>query len=70
MISSDDIAELSPTERLRLIGDLWDSISDADAPLPPAQREELLRRLSNFDRDKTDAANWQDLKAELDARRR
>ena len=70
MITSDDIAELSPAERLRLIGDLWDSMADLDVPLSKPQRDELLRRLDTFEQDKPSAVSWQALKAELDARRR
>lgn len=70
MITSDDIAELSAADRLRLIGELWDSVADADTPLPPAQRDELLRRLSSFDEDKANAVSWDALQADLNARRR
>ena len=69
-MTHDEIAKLNTAERLSLIGELWDSIADADAPLPPAQREELLRRLATFEDDKRAAASWDAVKAELDARRR
>lgn len=69
-MTHDDIAKLSAAERLSLIGDLWDSVADEDVPLPQAQRDELLRRLDAFDRDKGQAVSWDALKAELDARKR
>jgi putative addiction module component (TIGR02574 family) len=50
-LSSDQLARLSPEERLALIGELWDSLSDADVPLPEAQQAELSRRLSSLDQD-------------------
>ena len=35
ILTRDDIARLSPPERLALIGDLWDSLSDAEWPTSP-----------------------------------
>jgi len=68
-LNSDELARLSPEERLALIGQLWDSLGDADVPLPEAQRAELARRLSSLDQDRTQAVTWEQLRAEL-ARRR
>lgn len=62
------LAGLSAEERLALIHALWDSLSDAETPLSDAQRAELDRRLAAFERDRTDAVSWGDLKAELRAR--
>ena len=67
-LTRDEITKLSPPERLTLIGDLWDSITDADLPTPPAQRRELERRLASFDQDRAKAVSWEQLKAELAAR--
>lgn len=69
-MTQDEIAKLSASERLALIGELWDSISDKDASLPEAQRDELLRRLDTFEQDKTQAVGWNTLKGELNARKR
>jgi putative addiction module component (TIGR02574 family) len=45
-ISLSDILQLSVAERLRLVGEIWDSIaSEPEAlPLTEAQRIEILRR--------------------------
>ena len=67
-LTHDEIIKLSPPERLTLISDLWDSITDADLPTPPAQRRELERRLASFDQDRAHAVSWEQLKAELAAR--
>ena len=67
-LTRDEITKLSPPERLTLISDLWDSITDADLPTPPAQRRELERRLVSFDQDVAQAVSWEQLKAELAAR--
>ena len=63
-----EIARLSPPERLALIGDLWDSLSDAELPIAPAQRVELERRLDSFERDRASGITWEQLKTELAAR--
>ena len=48
-ITSADIENMPPADRLRLISALWNSLTDADVPLLPAQRAELERRLDRFD---------------------
>ncbi len=67
-LSHEEIARLSPGERLQLIGDLWNSLDDADVPLSAAQRAELERRLADFEHDRTQSLTWEQLKAELSRR--
>jgi len=67
-LSRDDINQLSPKERLSLIGDLWDSLTDSQIPLSGAQRDELERRFQGFAESRDDAVSWDDLKAELSKR--
>ena len=69
-MTHDEITNLSVPERLRLIAALWDSIADADIPLSDAQREELERRVANFDEVTRDAVSWETLKAELSTKSR
>jgi putative addiction module component (TIGR02574 family) len=52
---------VSPEERLRLLEQLWDSLSDDDGPLTPAQREELDRRLDELDRDGPSGIPWEEV---------
>jgi putative addiction module component (TIGR02574 family) len=66
----NDLARLSPQQRLALISELWDSLSDADVPLTPAQETELERRLANLEADRARGVTWEQLKAELPPRRR
>jgi putative addiction module component (TIGR02574 family) len=68
-LDSDELARLSPEERLALIGQLWDCLADSEIPLPEAQEAELVRRLSTLDQDRKQAVTWEQLRAEL-ARRR
>lgn len=67
-LTLEEISRLSPPERLALIGDLWDSLSDAELPATPAQRAELERRLESFEHDRASAVTWEQLKAELASR--
>lgn len=64
-LTHDDIARLSPPERLALIRDLWDSLSYLELPTSPAQRQELQLRLASFEQDRAHAKNWEQFKAEL-----
>ena len=64
-LSTDEIARLSTEERLGLIEQLWDSLSEEEVPLTPAQRAELERRLATFAQDRARAITWDDLRSEL-----
>ena len=46
-----DIDELTPAEKLELIGELWDSLDADDIPLSQAQMDEIDRRLATADED-------------------
>ena len=65
MMTHDDIVRMTAPERLALIGELWDSLSEAETPLPMPQFQELQRRMVSFDQDRTHAVSWEQLKAEL-----
>jgi len=67
-ITPDEIAGMSAEERIVLIGELWDSLADADLALTPAQVAELSRRLDSFEADRPRAVAWSDLKADLEKR--
>lgn len=64
-LSLDEIVRLSPQERLSLIEQLWNSLSDLDIVLTSAQQAELERRLATFEADRTQVVTWDSLKAEL-----
>jgi putative addiction module component (TIGR02574 family) len=64
-LSSDELARLSPEERLTLIGQLWDSLADAEIPLPQAQQGELARRLASLDQDRAQAVTWEGQKSSV-----
>lgn len=64
------IDRLSVTERLVLIGDIWDSISaEVEAsPLSEAQRQEVERRLKRHQANPQAAIPWEQVEAEALAR--
>ncbi len=64
-LTSEEITRLSPHERLGLIEQLWDSLSDADVPISSAQQVELERRLAHLEQDRMHGVTWESLKAEL-----
>ena len=65
MMTRDDVTRLTVPERLALIGELWDSLSEEETPLPMPQFQELRRRMASFDQDRARATSWAHLKAEL-----
>ena len=48
-----DVEQLSPDERLELIGQLWDSLAKnpESVPVTAAQKAELDRRLDEMEKD-------------------
>jgi len=67
-----NISELTPEERLRLIGQLWDSLSEKpeDLPLTNAQREELDRRLDDLESKGAEGIPWEEVLRRLRNRRK
>lgn len=70
MIAQDEIDRMSAEERLTLIEQLWDSLSDEAVPLTSAQEQELQRRSQTFEQEKSKAVAWEAIKANWDARKR
>jgi len=68
LLTHDELARLTPPERLALISQLWDSIDNDDLPLTAAQQVELDSRLATLDEDRRQGITWEALKAELECR--
>jgi putative addiction module component (TIGR02574 family) len=62
-----DIDKLEPEERLRLIGDLWESLRKrpGSVRLTEGQRAELDRRLDELDRGQAEVVSWDEAKRRL-----
>ena len=67
-LTNDELVRLTPSERLALISQLWDSLEDEHLPLTAAQRAELDRRLASLDQDRREGITWKALKTELERR--
>jgi putative addiction module component (TIGR02574 family) len=67
-MSTIDIAKLSPAERLDLLEQLWDSLSDEAVPTTDAQRTELDRRLRDHEANPDDVLPWEAVKASISSR--
>jgi putative addiction module component (TIGR02574 family) len=67
-----DIGRLSFDERLRLIEELWESLSATPAALPltATQREELDRRLDELDREGPSGIPWEEVLQRIRSRER
>jgi len=65
-----DIELLAPEERLRLIGDLWDSLRACPdtVPLTSLQRIELDRRLDELEQGEVGLVPWDEVKQRLSSR--
>jgi putative addiction module component (TIGR02574 family) len=68
LLTHDQIARLTPDERLVLIAQLWDSLDDHQVQLTPAQQVELERRLATLDHDRSQSVTWETLKEQLEQR--
>jgi putative addiction module component (TIGR02574 family) len=56
---------MSAEDRLRLISEIWDSLSIEKMPIPESHREELDRRLASADADPNAGRPWEEVLAEL-----
>lgn len=67
-----NLNDLSPEEKLRLLEELWESLSATpDAvPLTAAQRQELDSRLDELDRDGPSGIPWDEVLREIESRPR
>ncbi|MBW4660399.1 MAG: addiction module protein [Drouetiella hepatica Uher 2000/2452] len=62
-----EISQLSIAERIQLAEDLWDSILERqdELPLSDAQKQELDRRLENYQQSPTSGSTWEEVKQRL-----
>ncbi len=64
------IDQLSVAERILLVEEIWDSIvSEAeDLPLTEAQKQDLERRLAEYNDNPNAGSSWEDVKARIRAK--
>ena len=65
------IAKLTVAEKILLLEDLWDSIASKPetVPVPQSHREELDRRLAEYEKDPGRLLTLDDLRERIEARR-
>ena len=62
--------KLSASDRLQLIEALWDTLSEEDLPVTPAERALLDARLADLETNPGDQSPWSEVRARLDHRPR
>jgi putative addiction module component (TIGR02574 family) len=69
-VKSLGIDRLPVEERLALVEDIWDSITadSAALPLTDVQRDELDRRLAEYETNPDDVVPWEELRESITER--
>lgn len=69
MVDSTTVFDLSPSEKLQLVEDLWDDISATpeDVPVRDWQKDELARRKANLQSNPAAALTWGEIKQRIRA---
>ncbi len=67
--SADSVFDLSPSEKLQLVEDLWDDLAatPSDVPLPDWQIEELDRRKANLMSNPASGLPWDEARRRVRA---
>jgi putative addiction module component (TIGR02574 family) len=66
----EEALKLSPRDRLQLISELWDTLSQEDIPVTAEDRALLDSRVADLEANPADQSPWPEVKARLDQRRR
>jgi putative addiction module component (TIGR02574 family) len=66
----DSIFDLSPSEKLQLVEDLWDELAALphEVPIHECQKQELARRKENLTRNPDSGLSWEEAKRRVRAR--
>ncbi len=64
------IFDLSPTEKLQLVEDLWDDLAavPSDVPVHEWQKQELARRKANLMNNPASGLTWNEVKQRVRSR--
>ena len=68
IINKADILELSVSERIQLVEDIWDSISEKpeSIPLTKEHKKELDTRLESYKNNPNLGTSWESVKKKLE----
>lgn len=66
----NSVFDLSPSEKLQLVEDLWDDLASNpdDVPVHPWQVEELARRRANLEANPGSGLTWEEVKRRVRGR--
>jgi putative addiction module component (TIGR02574 family) len=69
-MDSASIFDLSPSEKLQLVEDLWDDLAaeEETVPVHDWQEQELARRKANLLKNPASGLSWEDVKRKVRAR--
>lgn len=64
------VFDLSPSEKLQLVQDLWDDLAanPEAVPIHDWQKEELARRKANLQKNPASALSWEEVKQRIRSR--
>jgi putative addiction module component (TIGR02574 family) len=70
-LAKSDVLNLSISERIQLVEDIWDTIAEVpgELPLSEAQKDELDRRLEVYHRNPNQGSPWAEVKERIRSRR-
>jgi putative addiction module component (TIGR02574 family) len=60
-----EILNLSVAERMTIIEKIWDSVDKSAINIPDSHKQELDRRLDEYERGETEFVTWDEVKARL-----
>lgn len=62
-----DLRQLSPSDKLSLVTELWDDLASQpdEIPVTPEQIAELDRRMASYRKDPTQVTTWEAIKSRI-----
>lgn len=69
-MSPESVFDLSPSEKLQLVEDLWDDLAatPGEVPVHDWQKEELARRKANLMSNPASGLTWEEVKRRVPSR--
>jgi len=69
-VNFTSVFDLSPTEKLQLVEDIWDDLATTpeDVPIHDWQKQELARRKANLLSKPMSGRSWEDVKRRVRSR--
>ncbi len=66
----NSVFDLSPSEKLQLVEDLWDDLAATPEAVPVHdwQKEELARRKANLQKNSTSGLTWEEIQRRVRSR--